>query len=195
MGPPSFYRILLEKQNLTGIVLLVSTSPAMILLPPCNVSHIPGGLDRIASHTKDLKIILGPLITTHRDWPDVVQDVVMMAVRTMTGAGFMDLLSAAGTHPSLLIPDKPPHLRDCGSHFEPVFHTAGGLAADCMFISRTEVYSPAAAMGTGAPGDPFPLFRCVLAIFTYYHVSLPGPYRIDDAHLGTFPYNLRSRGG
>ena len=62
MGPPSFYRILLEKQDLTGIICVGSTSPAMIFLPLCNFSHFQGGLNLIASLTEDLKIIPGPLI-------------------------------------------------------------------------------------------------------------------------------------
>ena len=57
----------------------------MIFLPLCNFSHVPGGLNLIASLTEDLKIIPYPLIIPHGDWPDEVQYVVMMVIHTFTG--------------------------------------------------------------------------------------------------------------
>ena len=82
----------------------------------------------------------------------------------------MDLAFAPGTPPSLFVPDKPPHPGDSRSFFEPVLHTAGGLTAEGMLVSRIKVHSLAAAPGTGTTGDPLFLFRSILAIFTYYHI-------------------------
>jgi hypothetical protein len=118
---------------------MVNHSPAMIFLPPCDSSHIPGSLDLVASLAEDLEIIPGPLITSHGDWPDVIQDVVMVVIRTPGAVEFTDLLPAAGTLPSLLVPDKSPHFGNRGPHFGPVLHTAGGLAAGGMLVSRVEV--------------------------------------------------------
>jgi hypothetical protein len=119
----------------------------------------------------------------------VVQDIVMAGMRTSVGLAFMDLAFAPGTPPSLFVPDKPPHSGDRRPFFEPVLHTAGGLTAEGMLVSRIEVYSVAAATGTGTPGDPLLFFRSILAIFTHYHnrshfldpvdvmthIFLPGP--------------------
>jgi hypothetical protein len=135
---PSFCNILPEKQDLPGIA-PVSQSPAMIFLPSCDSSHIPGGLDPVASPAEDLEIVPCPLITSHSNWPDMIQDVVMMVIRIFGSAGLVNLLSAQGTLPSLLVPDTSPHQGDRSSHLKPVLHTAGGLAADRMLISRIEV--------------------------------------------------------
>ena len=150
----------------------------MIFLPPGDVSHIPGCLDPVASLAEDLEIIPGPLVTSHGNWPDVVQDVMMAGMRTDIGPALMDLAFAPGTPPSLFVPDKPPHSGDRRPFFEPVLHTAGGLTAEGTLVSRIEVHSPAAATGTGTPGDPLLLFRSVLAIFTHYHIRshLPDPF-------------------
>ncbi|HET6581734.1 MAG TPA: hypothetical protein VFG36_07625, partial [Methanoregula sp.] len=86
------------------------------------------------------------------------------------GPALMDLAFAPGTLPSLFVPDKPPHAGDRWSHFEPVFHAAGGLTAEGVLVSRTEVYSLAAATGASTPGDPLLLFRNILAVFTYNHI-------------------------
>jgi hypothetical protein len=162
----------LKKHDLPGISLPVSQPPALILLPPCDLSHIPGSLDPVASPAEDLEIIPCPLVTTHGDWPDVVQDVGMTGIRTFYGAGFMDHPAAPGTLPSLLIADKPPHAGNRGSPFEPVLHSTGSLAAQGMLVSRVEVRSLATAMGTGTPGEPLLLFRSILAIFTHYHTQV-----------------------
>ena len=111
----------------------------MIFLPPCDSFPIPGSLDPVASPAEDLEIFPCPLITSPGDWPDVIQDAGMMVIRSFNGSGFMDLPLTPGTLPSLFIPDKSPHFRDSRSHFEPVLDTAGGLAADSMLVSRTEV--------------------------------------------------------
>ena len=129
----------LKKQDLPGIVLLKGQSPAMIFLPPCDSSHVPGSLDPVAPLTEDLEIIHGPLITTHGEWPDVVQDVVMMRMRTSGSVGCMDLLVAPGTFPFLLKPDKAPHLGDCRPLPPPVLPAAGGLAADGVLVPGTEM--------------------------------------------------------
>ncbi len=172
--------ILQEKEDLPGIVRLVSRSPDIIFLPPCDVSHIPGCLDPVASHAEDLQVIPGPLVTSHGDRPDVVKDVMMILVRTSGGVGFIDRLPADGTSPSLFVPDKPPHSGDRRPFFEPVLHTAGGLTAEGMPVSRIEVYSLAAAMGTGTSGDPLLFFRSILAIFTHHHIRshLPDPFDV-----------------
>jgi len=181
----------LKKHDLPGIALLASRSPAMIFLPPCDCSHIPGSLYPVASPAEDLEIIPGPLVTSHGDWPDMVQDVGMMVIRTFQGAGFMDHLPAQGTLPSLLITDKPPHAGNRDSSSEPVLQRAGSLAAEGMLVSRVEVGSLATAMGTGTPGEPLLLFRSILAIFTHYHnqVSPSWPGRRLLCRSGTRPHN------
>jgi hypothetical protein len=141
----------------------------MIFLPSCDLSHIPGCLDLVTSLAEDLKIIPGPLVTSHSNWPDVVENVATRVIRTFSGAGFMDLLPAPGTLPSLLVPDKSPHSGNRGSPFEPKLQSAGRPAAKGMFVSRIEVRSLATAMGTGTSGEPLLLFRGILAIFTHYH--------------------------
>jgi len=160
---------LLKKHDLPGIALPVIQAPAMIFLPPCDPSHIPGSLDPVASPAEDLKVIPGPLVASHGDWPDVVEDVGMMVTRTFQGVAIRNHLAAQGTLPSLLTADKPPHAGDRGSLCEPVLQSAGSLAAGGMLVSRVEVYSLAATMGTGTPGDPLLLFRGIPAIFTHYH--------------------------
>jgi len=162
--------ILPEEQDLPGIAGRVNPSPAMIFLPPGDVSRITGCLDPVASLAEDLEIIPGPLVTPHGNWPDVVQDIMMAGMRTSVGPALMDLAFAPGTPPSLFVPDKPPHSGDRRPFFVPVFHIAGWLTAEGMLVSRIEVHSLAAAPGTGTPGDPLPLFRSILAIFTYYHI-------------------------
>lgn len=155
----------------------------MIFLPPGDVSHIPGCLDPVASLAEDLEIIPGPLVTSHGNWPDVVQDIMMAGMRTSVGLALMDLAFAPGTPPSLFVPDKPPHSGDRRPFFEPVFHSAGGLTAEGMLVSRIEVYSLTAAPGTGTPGDPLLLFRSILAVFTYYHIRSHLTYPVDDPHF------------
>jgi hypothetical protein len=132
-------RFSLKKQDLPEIALLMSRIPAMIFLPPCDLSHIPGSLDPVASLAEDLKIFPGPLVTSHGNWSDVIQDVVMTVIRTFHGAGFMDHLPAQGTLSSLLPADKPPHAGNRWSPFEPVLHSTGSLAADGLLVSRIEV--------------------------------------------------------
>ncbi len=158
-----------KKQDLPGIALPVSQAPAMIFLPPCDPSHIPPGLDPVAPPAEDLEIVQGPLVASHGDWPDVVEDVGMMVTRTFHGIALMNLPLTPGTFPSLLIADKPPHAGDRGSLFEPVLQRAGSLAADGMLVSRVEVQSLTTAMGTGTAGDPLLLFRAIPAIFAHYH--------------------------
>jgi hypothetical protein len=167
-------RFSLKKQDLPGIVLLKGQSPAMIFLPSCDFSHITGSLDLVASFAEDLKIIPGPLITFHGYWPDVIQDVVMMYIRTSGGVEFMDLLFAPGTLPFLLKPDKSPHFGDRGPLFVPILPTAGGLAAQGILVPGIEVCSLTATMGTGAPGEALLLFRSsgIPAIFTKHHVQI-----------------------
>jgi len=131
--------ILVKKHDLPGSAPRVSQTPAMIFLPPCDPSHIPCSLDPVASPAEDLEIIPGPLVSSHGDWPDMVQDVGMMVTRIFNGAGFMDCLSAQGTFPSLFIADKPPHSGDRESPFEPVLQGAGSLTAEGMLVSRAEV--------------------------------------------------------
>ena len=116
----------------------MSQTPAMIFLPSCDPSHIPGSLDPVASPAEDLEIIPCPLVASHGDWPDMIQDIGMMVTRTFHGAGFMDLPAAQGTLPSLLIADMAPHSGDCGSPFEPVLQSAGSLAAEGMLVFRVE---------------------------------------------------------
>ena len=129
----------LKKHDLPGIAIPVSRTPALVFLPSCDLSHIPGSLDPVASFAEDLEIIPGPLVTTHGDWPDVVQDVGVVGILTLYGAGFMDHPAAPGTLPSLLIADKPPHAGNRGSPFEPVLQGAGSLAAHGMLVFRSEV--------------------------------------------------------
>ena len=117
--------ILIEEQDLPGIARRGNPSPALIFLPPDDVSHIPGCLDPVTSLAEDLEIIPGPLVTSHGNWPDVVQDIMMAGMRTSIGPALMDLAFAPGTPPSLFVPDKPPHSGDRRPFFEPVFHTAG----------------------------------------------------------------------
>ena len=143
--------ILRKEQDLPGIALRVSQSPAMISLPACDSSHIPGGLDPVASPAEDLEIIHGPLVTSHGDWPDVIQDVGKTGRGTFRGVGFMDLLPAPGTLPFLLKPDNSPHFGDCGPLPAPVLDTAGGLATEGILVPGTEVCPLPAAMGTGPP--------------------------------------------
>jgi hypothetical protein len=113
----------------------------------CDFSHIPGGLDHGASCTEDLEIITGPLITTHSDWPDVIQDIVMMSIRTFGGVTFMDLLFAPGTLPFLLKADKSPHFGNRGPLFAPIHSASGGLAAQGILVPGIEVYSLTATIG------------------------------------------------
>ena len=191
----SFCTIFPEKQDLPGIARPVSWSPAMISLPSCDPSHIPGGLDPVASPAEDLEIIPGPLITSHGDRPDMIQDIVMTLIRLFGGTGLVNLLPAQGTLPSLLVPDTSPHQGDRSSHFEPVLHTAGGLAADRMLISRIEVESLAATLGTGTPGDPLLLLRSILAIFPdVFRSHLPCPPLIVIMHIFPGPHNTGQEG-
>ena len=106
----------------------------MISLPACDSSHIPGGFDPVASPAEDLEIIHGPLVTSHGDWPDVIQDIGEAGRGTFRGTGFMDLLPAPGTLPFLLKPDNSPHFGDCGPLPAPVPDTAGGLATEGIFV-------------------------------------------------------------
>jgi hypothetical protein len=131
--------IFFKKPDLSGSIHLEGQTPAMIFLPTCNFSHIPGSLDPVASPAEDLEIIPCPLVTSHGDRPDVVQDIGMMVSRTFHGTGFIDLLTAADTFPSLLITDKPPHAGNCGTPFEIIFQYAGSLAAESMLVSLGEV--------------------------------------------------------
>jgi hypothetical protein len=151
----------------------VTQTKAVIFLPMCNLSHIPGSLDPVASPAEDLEVIPCPLITSHGDGPDVVKDVVMMDIQITLCVGFMDHLPAPGTLSSLLIMDKPPHAGNRESPFEIILQRAGSLAAEGMLVSRIEVYSLTAAMGTGTPGETVLLFRSILAIFPYYHSQIP----------------------
>jgi len=141
----------LKEYNLTGVALQVTRTRAVISLPMCNLSHIPGSLDPVASPAEDLEVIPCPLVTSHRDGPDVVKDVGMMDMKITLCVGFMDHLPAPGTLPTLLITDKPPHAGNRGSPFEIILQRAGSLAAEGMPVSRIEVYSLTAAMGTGTP--------------------------------------------
>jgi len=143
-------KILPKEQDLPGIARRVNPFPAMIFLPPGDVSHITGCLDPVASLAEDLEIIPGPLVTSHGNWPDVVQDITA-GFRTSGGIAFIDLAFAPGTPPSLFVPDKPPHCGDRRPFLEPVFHTAGGLTAEGMLVSRIKVYSLPAAPWTGTP--------------------------------------------
>jgi hypothetical protein len=165
--------ISLKEYDLTGVALQVTKTKAVIFLPPGNLSHILGSLDPVASPAQDLEIIPCPLFPSHGDWPDVVKDVVMMDMWITLCVGFMDHLPAPGTLPTLLIADTPSHFRDRGPLFIPVLQCAGSLAAESMLMSRCEVYSLAAAMGTGTPGKPLLFFRSILAIFPYYHSQIP----------------------
>ncbi len=173
--PALSYRVTLKKHDLPGIALPVSQAPAMIFLPPCNPSHIPGSLDPVAPPAEDLEVIPGPLVASHGNWPDVVEDVGMMVTRAFQGIAIMDLLLTPGTLPSLLIADKPPHAGDRGSLGEPVLQGAGSLAAEGMLVSRVEVYPLAATPGAGTPGEPLLLFRSIPAIFTHYHGQVSPP--------------------
>jgi hypothetical protein len=145
----------------------------MILLPSGYLSHIPGGLDPVTSAAQDLEIVPGPLVTSHGDWPDVVENVVMRGGGIPVCIGFVDYLPAPGTLPSLLIPHKPSHFSDRGPLFIPVLQGAGSLAARGVLVSRSEVYSLATAMGTGTTADPLLLFRSIMSIFPYYHIQVP----------------------
>lgn len=189
--------VLLEEHDLPGTVLPEGQSPGMIFLPACDVSHIPGCLDLVASLAEDLEIIPGPLVTFHGDWPDVVQNVVMKGIRTCSGVGFTDFLFAPGTLPFLLIPDKPPHSGDRGPLFIPILYTAGGLAAQGSFVSGIEVCSLTATIGTGPPGEAILLFRSRTAVFTHYHVRVSplGPNRYHGAHSGPGPDNAGAGAG
>ncbi len=111
----------------------------MIFLPPGDISHIPGSLDPVAPPAEDLEILPRPLVTSHRDRPDMVQDAGMMGMRIPRGVGCVEVLSAEGTLPTLLIADKPLHSRDRQSSFEPVLQSAGGLAAEGMLVTLPEV--------------------------------------------------------
>jgi hypothetical protein len=169
--PAQSCEVLLKKQDLAGIVLPKGQSPAMIFLPPCDFSHIPGGLDPVAPYAEDLEVIPGPLVPLHGDRPDVIQDVVMNYMQALSGVEFMKLLFAVGTLPSLLIIDKPPHFGNGGPLSAPVLSTAGGLAAQGIPVPEIEVNPLAATMGTGPPGEAPLLFRSIgiPAIFTGYH--------------------------
>jgi hypothetical protein len=145
--------IFFKKPDLSGSIHLEGQTPAVIFLPTCNLSHIPGSLDPVASPAEDLEVIPCPLVTSHGDGPDVVQDVVMMDMRITLCVGFMDHLPAPDTLPTLLIADPPSHFRDRGPLFIPVLHGAGSLAADGMLVSRIEVYSLTTTMGTGTGHD------------------------------------------
>ena len=173
-----------KKQDLPGILVPDGQAPAMILLPPCDISHIPGSLDPVASPAEDLEVIPRPLVTTHGDGPDVVKDVGMRGRRLFLSAGFTNLLFAPGTFPSLLITDKPSHAGNRGSPFEIIFQGAGSLAAEGMLVSRAEMRSLATALGTGPTGEPLFLFRSILAIFTHYHVQI-SPSRSGHRSLCT----------
>ena len=111
----------------------------MIFLPSCDFSHIPGGLDLVASCAKDLKIIPGPLVPFHGDWSDVIQDIMMKYMQTLSGVEFVDLLFAMSTLPFLLIMDTSPHFGNCGPLFAPILGTAGGSAADGIHVPKIEV--------------------------------------------------------
>jgi len=156
------------------MVHLKGQSPTVIFLPSCDLSHIPGSLDPVAFLAEDLKIIYSPLITTHSDWPDVIQDVVMMSIRTSGGVEFMDLLFAPGALPFLLKPDKSPHFGNRGPLFTPILPAAGGLAAEGILVPGIKVYSLTATKGTGPSGEALLLFRSIgiPAIFTKYHVEI-----------------------
>jgi hypothetical protein len=132
--PHAIGELFFKKQDLLGIVLPEGQSPAVIFLPPSDLSHIPGSLDLVAPLAEDLKIIPGPLIAPHGDWPDVIQNVVMTIIRRSGGGAFMDLLVAPGTLPFLLKPDKSPHFGNSGPLFAPVLPAAGGLAADGILV-------------------------------------------------------------
>ncbi|MCX6696445.1 MAG: hypothetical protein NTV84_02610 [Methanoregula sp.] len=131
--------VLREEQYLPGVVLLKGQSPAVIFLPSCDFSHIPGGLDLVASFAEDLKIIPCPLIPAHGDWSDVIQNIVMEYMQTLGGFEFMDLLFAMSALPFLFIMDESPHFGNCGSLFAPILGTAGGPAADGSHVPKIEV--------------------------------------------------------
>ncbi|MCX6688148.1 MAG: hypothetical protein NTZ39_00375 [Methanoregula sp.] len=133
------WEVLREEQDLPGIILQKGQSPVMIFLPSCDFSHIPGGLDLVASYAEDLKIIPGPLIPAHGDWSDVIQDIVMEYMQTLGGFEFMDLLFAMSALPFLFIMDKLPHFGNCGPLFAPILGTAGGPAADGIHVPKIEV--------------------------------------------------------
>jgi hypothetical protein len=147
----------------------------MISLPARDSSHIPGSLDPVASPAEDLEIIHGPLVTSHGDWPDVVQDVAITGVLIFRVA-FMDLLPAPGTLPFLLKPDNSPHFGDCGPLPAPVPDTAGGLATEGIFVPGTEVCPLPATTGAGPAGEALLLLGSngIATIFTHYH-SLTSP--------------------
>jgi hypothetical protein len=120
----------------------------------------------------------------------------MMIIRTFSGVEFMDLLSAPGTLPFLFIPDKPPHSGDRGPLFEPVLHTAGGLAADGMLVFRIKGYSLAATMGTGPPGETLLFFRSIPAVFTHDHVQVSPSFPLPLRKYILCPVrNMRGRAG
>jgi len=161
-----------EKRDLPGIIRPLDQSPAVISLPPCDSSHVTGGLDPVAPPAKDLQVIPCPLVTSHGYGPDVVEDIGVVVIRASRGAGFGYHLPAPCTLPSLLVPDTSSHAGNRGSHVKPVLHAAGGLAAEGVFASRCEVFSLAAAMGAGTPQDPLLLLLGILAVFTHYHVQI-----------------------
>jgi hypothetical protein len=112
----------------------------------------------------------------------MIQNVRMNYMQTLIGVEFMQLLFAVGTLPILFITNESPHFGDGRPLFAPVLRTTGGLAAHGIPVSKIEVYSLTATIGTGFPGEAHPLFRSIRipAIFTGYHDqhSLSGLSRI-----------------
>jgi hypothetical protein len=134
-------------------------------------------------HLRRGQVIPCPLVTSHGDGPDGVQDVAM--IRTSGGVGFTDIPFTPDTLPPCSSRTRRLIPAIVGLTLNQYSLTAGGLAAEGMLVSRLEVRSLFAAPETGALGDPLLLFRGILAVFTHYHgrVSPHRPNRCHDMEI------------
>jgi hypothetical protein len=156
-----------------GTVLRSIHATATVSLPPGDRPHVPCGLDPVAPWAEHLEIPCIPLVSIHRDRPDVVQDKRMHRMPASRGTGRRDLRPAPGTLPFLFQQDKPPHLSNCGMLMAPVLRAARGPAADGVPSVR-ERRSLAAADRAGSPGEALLFFGGIgiPAVFAGGHFSL-----------------------